>query len=274
MKTSDKTRKINGLILPFLMLVGVLTSCTETIEFTFDTAEPQIVVEAFVPESQYAEVVLSKTVNFNTAKNDNKVSNALVVLEDGSGLCETLYEVAPGRYRSKEIKGVPGSSYKLTVLTDNNITVIKSEDRMPKPVFMHTLRVRESILPDVDCLIMPEWEVIVEYTDPEDETNYYRFVEYINGKAIGSYVENDKFNNGKKNKSFLTSVDRNLKSGDTLTVEMQSISKAVYDYFFGFSAVNSIVQGSNNTNPISNISGANLGYFSAHTVHRRSVVIE
>jgi hypothetical protein len=134
--------------------------------------------------------------------------------------------------------------------------------------------VRESIIPEVEGVKMPDWEVIVEYTDPEDEVNYYRFVEYVNGKVTISYVENDKFNNGKDNKSFLTCVDRKLSKGDTLTVEMQSISKAVYDYFYAFSTMNDLVQGTNTTNPISNISGANLGYFSAHTVHRRSVVVE
>lgn len=273
MKTSQKLNSVSGLFIPFLMLATVLTSCTETIDFEFAVADPQLVVEAFVPESQYAEVILSRTVNFND-NNKNTVSNALVVLEDGFGSSETLQEVSPGRYRSSKIKGVPGSSYALSVQTEGNINFIKSEDRMPKPVFIKRLRVRESILPKVEGMKTPDWEVIIEYIDPEDETNYYRFVEYVNGKVIASYVENDKFNNGKENKSFLTCVDRNLSKGDTLTVEMQSISKAVYDYFYGFSTVNNLVQGTNTTNPISNISGANLGYFSAHTVHRRSVVVE
>lgn len=273
MKTSKKSNSVNGLLIPFMMLATVLTSCTETIEFEFAAATPQLVVEAIVPESQYAEVILSKTVNMND-NNKNLVSNALVVLEDGFGSSEVLQEVSPGRYRSNKIKGIPGSSYALSVQTEGNVSFIKSQDRMPKPVFINRLRVRESIIPQVDGMKSPDWEVIIEYTDPEDEVNYYRFVEYVNGKVIASYVENDRFNNGKDNKSFLTCIDRKLSKGDTLTVEMQSISKAVYDYFYGFSTVNNLVQGTGTTNPISNISGANLGYFSAHTVHRRSVVVE
>ena len=129
-------------------------------------------------------------------------------------------------------------------------------------------------MPEVEGVKMPEWEVIVEYNDPADEVNYYRFIEYVNGEVVASYVENDRLNNGKENKSFLTNVDLKLNKGDTLTIEMQSISKAVFEYFYGFSTLNNITQGSNTTNPVSNISGANLGYFSAHTVHRRSVVVE
>src|SRR5690606_37907471 len=125
--------------------------------------------------------------------NKDLVSNALVVLQDGFGTSETLQEVSPGHYRSNKIKGVPGSSYSLSVQTEGNVSFIKSEDRMPKPVFINRLRVRESIIPEVEGVKMPDWEVIVEYTDPEDEVNYYRFVEYVNGKATISYVENDKF---------------------------------------------------------------------------------
>lgn len=274
MKTSTKNRQINGLLIPFLMLATILTSCTESIEFEFDSAAPQLVVEAMVPESQFAEVILSKTIDFNTENNNNTVSQATVMLEDESGNSEILQEVSPGHYRSTKIKGIPGSSYSLSVQTKENLSQVKSVDRMPKPVFIKRLRVRESIMPEVEGVKMPEWEVIVEYNDPADEVNYYRFIEYVNGEVVASYVENDRLNNGKENKSFLTNVDLKLNKGDTLTIEMQSISKAVFEYFYGFSTLNNITQGSNTTNPVSNISGANLGYFSAHTVHRRSVVIE
>ncbi|MDD4489806.1 MAG: DUF4249 domain-containing protein [Paludibacter sp.] len=273
MKTSKRFNSLNGLFIPFMMLASILTSCTEIIDFELADADPQLVVEASIPESQYAEVTLSKTINFND-KEKELVSNAMILLEDGFGTSEILQEISPGRYRSTKIKGVPGYSYALSVQADGDIQSIKSEDVMPKPVFIKRLRVRESIIPEIEGVEMPDWEVIVEYSDPEDEVNYYRFVEYVNGKVIASYVENDKLNNGKENKSFLTNVERKLVKGDTLTVEMQSISKAVYKYFYGFSTINTIVQGTNTTNPISNISGANLGYFSAHTVHRRSVVID
>lgn len=273
MKTIIINKKL-GTIIPILMFLFSVTSCTEVISFNFNEVDSQLVIEAFVPESQNAEVIITKTMSFNTNNQPNQVTGALVILEDGNGLQETLYEFAPGRYRSSNIKGVPGMSYKLTVETDNHYREIKSVDVMPTPVSMSRLRVRESNMPDVDGLPIPAWEVIVEYEDPEDETNYYRFVEYINSNPVASYVENDKFNNGMKNKSFLTSASRVLVPGDTLTVEMQVISKAVYDYFFGFSLLNTLPQGSNVVNPVTNISGVKLGYFSAHTVNRRSIVIK
>jgi len=257
-----------------MILTSTIFSCTEPIEFSFEPSTPQLVVEAKIAELQYAEVQLTKTANINASASDNFVRNALIIIEDNMGNSETLTEVSPGRYLSSNIKGKTGVNYKLSIFTDGHTQVLKSEDIMPKPVNISRLRARKSILPGSDCLSLPEWEVIVEYDDPANEVNYYRFVEYINGKVNSSYVENDKLNNGKSNKSFLTCADRNLNPGDTLTIEMQSISKSVYEYFYGFSQLNKIMQGTSGTNPTSNVIGANLGYFSAYSVHVKSIIIE
>jgi hypothetical protein len=57
-----------------------------------------------------------------------------------------------------------------------------------------------------------------------------------------------------------------------VNIEMQCIDKNVYDYFF---AIASVIQGQSATpaNPVNNISGGALGYFSACTVGRTSVII-
>lgn len=273
MKTKITNKSILRYI-PFLASLIFISSCTEVIEFELNDTAPQLVVEATVPESEYAEVVLSTTVSVNDNNESSKVTGAMVILEDENGNSETLQEVTPGRYRSTLIKGEPKANYRLRIETEDQVKEIVSEDRMPDPVPISRLRVRESNMPDVNGLPVPEWEVIVEYNDPVDERNYYRFVEYVNGKVTAHYVENDNFNNGTKSKSFLTSCDRKLVPGDTVTVEMQSISKAVYDYFYGFSLLNSITQGSSVVNPVTNVSGVKLGYFSAHTVNRKSIVVK
>ncbi|GAB1415833.1 hypothetical protein MASR2M117_12390 [Paludibacter sp.] len=263
-----------GMYLAAIILSSFITSCTEPIEFSFESSTPQLVVEAKIAELQFAEVHLSKTANINRSQTDNCVRNALIIIEDNMGNSETLTEIEPGRYLSSNIRGKAGVNYKLSIMTDDQPHVLKSEDIMPKPVNIKRLRARKSDLPGSDLMPLPEWEVVVEYDDPADEVNYYRFVEYINGVVNSSYVESDKLNNGKSNKSFLTCSNRSLKSGDTLTVEMQSISKSVYEYFYGFSIMSRVIQGTSGTNPTSNVTGANLGYFSAYSVHRKTIIIE
>lgn len=273
MKTKTSKQNI-GKTITFLISLLVMYSCTEVIEFDLKDVTPQLVVEASVPESGYAEVVLTTTVNVNSKNESNHVTGAIVVLEDETGHNEILEEVSLGHYQSKLIIGVPNASYKLRIAVDQQVKEISSEDTMPLPIKISRLRVRESNMPDVNGLPVPAWEVIVDYNDPINEKNYYRFVEYINGKISAHYVETDIPNNGVKNKSFLTSCTRMLVPGDTLTVEMQSISKAVYDYFYGFSLLNKITQGTTVVNPVTNVSGVKLGYFSAHTVSRKSIVVQ
>ena len=228
-----------------------------------------------IPESGYAEVKISKSVYFNTSNEFPAVTGAVVIFQNDSGLIETLTEYKPGYYRSSVIKGVPETTYRLTIETAGK--VFQSEDRMPKPVRMESVKVRKFIFPvegmTDDLLSSPLMEVVVDFTDPLEDENYYRIIEYKNGKSAKSHLSDDKFNNGKPVRSFLLSLNRTLISGDSLTIEMQSISKPVYNYLFGFSDMNNIPQGTTPSNPLSNITGVKLGYFSAHTVHRVILVI-
>ncbi|MBW7892063.1 MAG: DUF4249 family protein, partial [Chitinophagaceae bacterium] len=69
--------------------------------------------------------------------------------------------------------------------------------------------------------------------------------------------------------------EKNIKSGDLVKVEMQSISSTVYDYWY------SLIQGASGNsssaspaNPISNIEGGALGYFSAHQIQSVSGMVQ
>ncbi len=65
-----------------------------------------------------------------------------------------------------------------------------------------------------------------------------------------------------------------VRSKDTVMVEMRCIDKAVYDYFYSLDQISS-TNGNSATpaNPVSNILGGALGYFSAHTVRKVAAVI-
>ena len=67
--------------------------------------------------------------------------------------------------------------------------------------------------------------------------------------------------------------DADLKPGDVFIVEMQCIDKAVYEYFESMGNVNMGGNASSPANPYTNLKGATLGYFSAHTVERRYITI-
>lgn len=258
-----------------LLVSVVLLSCTESITVKLDGVEPKIVVEASLPESAYASVKLTKTVDFNVLNEFPGVSGAVVKLKDANGFTEMLTETSPGHYVSSVIKGIPGLKYELFI--ENDEMLIYSEDLMPKPVKINSVRVRELEVtngPILDNIVdSPRIEVIVNYTDPIDEVNFYRFIEYVNGEQVNYFLSDDRFNNGKTVKYFLLDFKRTMNTGDTLVIEMQSLSKPVYNYLYGFSILNTLPQGTTPSNPVTNIIGAELGYFSAYTLHRDTVII-
>lgn len=261
--------------LPATIVALLLTSCTETISLKLEGVSPEIVVEASIPEGNFASVRLTKTTDFNQPNEFSKITDAVVTLKEVNGAYEVLSEVDPGHYVSSVIKGRPGLKYQLTIMTEDKI--IFSEDVMPKPVTIKSIRVRELEVPDGpiigNIIDSPRVEIVINYTDPQDEVNFYRFVEYVNGNQQGYFLTDDRFNNGRSVRFFMLDFKRVLKTGDTLVVEMQSITKPVYNYLYGFSLLNTLPQGTTPANPVSNINGAELGYFSAFSLHRDTLII-
>ena len=90
---------------------------------------------------------------------------------------------------------------------------------------------------------------------------------------MGSTVFDDKLANGESNSDPLLSFDRNYITGDTLLIEMQCIDKNVYVYYRSFGNLSEGPGGSTPANPYTNIEGTELGYFSAHTIGRKQIVI-
>jgi hypothetical protein len=66
-----------------------------------------------------------------------------------------------------------------------------------------------------------------------------------------------------------------LVPGDSVRIEFQTINLAIYRYWFSIrSAANEIENNSAPANPISNINGGALGYFSTHTKQVKSFVVQ
>ncbi|HKZ66576.1 MAG TPA: hypothetical protein VJ111_09490, partial [Chitinophagaceae bacterium] len=68
--------------------------------------------------------------------------------------------------------------------------------------------------------------------------------------------------------------DEDIKSGDTVKLDMLCIDPAVYKYWY---SVNQSATGNSQSaspaNPVSNISGGALGYFSAHTIQTKTLLV-
>ena len=123
--------------------------------------------------------------------------------------------------------------------------------------------------------------VTVIYKDPVGVPNYYRFIQYVNGRKEKSiFADNDEFTDGQKVKSQLEynndtdDAKRDIVSGDSVRIEMICTDAAVYKYWYSLNdGASGDSQSASPANPVTNISGSVMGYFSAQTVQGKTIKV-
>ena len=258
--------------LMYISIVFFLFSCNKVIELDLIDTEIKYVIEGIVTnEAGVCKVNLSQTKNFYDDNQFQQVSGAIVKIKD-NGVETSLIEVQPGLYETTRITGTPGHQYELSVLI--NSQTFTATSTMPQPVGMDTLYVSPGPFGEYKF-------ATIGYTDPAGTNNGYRFVQYVNGvKEPTIFPENDEFTDGQ---FVILQLDvsadekddpRNIKTGDKVTIEMQCLDDPSYEFWYTLRSGGG--DGDGNTaapaNPSTNIQGGALGYFSAHTVTRQSVV--
>lgn len=255
-------------------LVGVafLCSCKKVINVDLNSALPRIVIEANISNQEGSYIVkVSKSINFDQPNTFPKVTGARVVLADDAGQMETLTESKPGEYATLYLAGIPGRKYTLTVTTGGQTYM--STSFLPPPVRISKLT--------VDIGFDRDKRVNVIYPDPPGIKNYYRCIEIVNGFELSDIsVEDDQFKDG----AVITQTISNdiskykIKSGDRVTVYLQSIDKGAYEYFRTLS--NIMLQDGGGgpppttpSNPLSSFTNNALGYFNTYSVTQQSIVI-
>jgi len=247
-------------------------SCQKVIDLKLDDAEPKYVVEGVITnEPAVCKVNLTQSKPFYENNQFPGVSGAIVVIKDND-VEFSLPETQAGVYETNLINGVPGHVYQLSVAINGNL--FTASCKMPLPVPLDTVYISNGPFREFKF-------ATVGYQDPAGLSNSYRFVQYLNGiKDPAIFWQNDEFTDGQ---TVLTQLDtgidkkddpRNIKSGDTVTIEMLGIDEAVYKYWYSLH-FNGGDGGNIATpaNPVTNISGGALGYFSAQTVDRKSIIV-
>jgi hypothetical protein len=249
-----------------------LQACKKVIDLQLKNNEPRYVIEGIITnEPGSAKVFLTLSRNFNDSSAFQTVSGALVTVSD-NGTLFTLTESAPGVYSSGSLHGTPGHVYRLTVsVNGQNFT---AESTMPQPVILDSLEIARGPFGQFKF-------PVVTYTDPPGVNNGYRFIQYVNNrKDPAIFWRDDEFEDGQTITLRLDSgVDReddprNIRTGDLVTIELLTLDEPILKYWYTIRAGGATGQGNIITpaNPVTNLQGNALGYFSAHTVSRKSVI--
>jgi hypothetical protein len=255
----------------------ILASCTQVIDISTNAPTPQLVVESSIALNEYAKVMLTKSITLSESNNFKKVTNAVVKMTDNSGNTEMLTEISNGIYVSKTMKGEVGKTYSLRIESEGKTVTALS--KIPPIIPIDSFTVINSIFPGGGPprgnQPAPFYEVNIKYTDPADQQNFYRIITYYNGEIQSrNNIFDDRFNNGKQTEANLIIFKDSAKMGDTISIEMLCIDKPVFNYFQSMGSAGGPRGSSSPANPYTNLNGAILGYFSAHTVERREWVLK
>lgn len=198
------------------------------------------------------------------------VSQASVQVRDDAGNNETLRETQPGIYRTTALKGVEGRTYYLDIMLGNNHFTATST--MPRRVPLDSLYIEE--IYNFSKMVKA---VVPVFMDPQGQGNCYRANEYINGNLDKTlYYQNDDFTDGRQSTWALLrpDPDSTLHLNDQVAVEMQCIDYPMYKYWYSMDQSSMGNTSNLAANPVTNIQGGVLGYFSAHTSQTRSIIVK
>ncbi len=264
----------------YAILFLCVSSCTKVINVNFKEADKQLVIEGIVPyadssvrglEPTLPEVKISYTQNFEDSTRFVGVSGATVSIQVNGGNTYPLFEGGTGFYEPHTglLTGNPGSTYLLTV-TLNGKTYTSTSTMPSQIVPLDSIWAEEfSFGGKTGITIYPS------YKDPPGLGNNYRLVEYKYGVQVKHVFEqNDEFSDGLTITRPLINPDSDLSHGDAVRVDLQCIDVNVYKYWFSLDqSATGENQSATPANPVSNIEGGALGYFSAYSVTSRTITI-
>lgn len=244
-------------------------SCEKEIDVELRSVPPRIVIEGIVKQDQLAKVKVSQTVDFSDNNGYPFLKNAVVKIWDNTGDSEILIQDETGWYTAKEIKGIIGRTYNMSVLyEDKEYTAVS---KMPPLVKLDSLTMYK--VPIMDYAVP-----MIHFQDPKGKENeYYRCEVFINGSQLpdmNELVLKTDLIDGSPVHQFLPVFTHDndndpIKQGDDILIEFQCLDKGAYTFFYTLGDIEESL-----TNPTSNILGGALGYFMACTVDRMSIKAE
>lgn len=252
------------------LLLFSICGCKKVIDVHLKNSDTQIVITGDVDNRPGPyELKITKSVDFNSDNIFPPVSGAVVKIT-GNGVTDSLTETSPGVYSTHSLQGKAGKTYSMYVsIAGKEYTATST---MPHPVHLDSIDFRSG---REDALY-----AVANFQDPKGIPNYYQFIEYANGEKFrngrGISVFDDRLSDGRYINRLLYNDSSDIKSGIILTVQMNCVDKDVYNYLSELLQVSGGGDGFASptpANPTSNIVGGALGYFSAHTISSRSVVI-
>ncbi|MGJ7033156.1 DUF4249 domain-containing protein [Niabella hirudinis] len=256
-----------------LFLLMAATGCQKVINVSIDGVGKKYVIEGTVSDTENAySVIVSQTLDVLDHNLFKGVDDAVVTITEEGRTPVVLQHKGNGLYRANA-SGKPGKTYDLHVRIDSGVFTARST--MPQKVAFDSLYITSRQLVGRQQLI-----ATAAFKDPPGMGNAYRFIQLVDGEKENTiFVTNDKLINGRnvvyELLMFSGDSTSDLKRGDNLRVEMQCINTDTYNFWYSLSqSALGQSQSASPGNPVSNIRGGALGYFSANTFAKKELLIQ
>lgn len=259
----------------FALLAVLFSSCEEVETIELKSADEKFVIEANLSNQLgSATVSVAKTKNTDAPGSFNGTSGAIVTITDQTGKVSRLTESSiNGVYTNPYLQGASETTYTLKIEIDGQ--TFSATSKIPTKTKLEAVTQVE--VPGLDG---KRKVTSVKFTDPIGKGNAYRFIEYRNGvynKVIS--VVNDELFDGNSTlqvlrpKSFTEDTKYNV--GDKIKVEFLNIDAGVFKYWFSSDkGIQSLGENTTPINPVSNIKGGAIGYFSAHNIQSMEYTVK
>ena len=220
-----------------LLIVLILTSCTDVIEVPLQSAPARLVIEASIDwekgttGNQQSINLSTSTPYFESTSNTAVTGASVTVTNDTNGSEFIFTDQNTGAYTTSTFIPVLGQSYTLTIIY-NGETYSAKETLNAVPEITEIYQSLEDGFAD-DIL-----EVHVTFIDPPEEENNYLFKFQKNGDLLPELeVGHDEFVNGNEidwwyeiEEDDETDKIEEFVAGDVVSIEMYAISTSYKNY--------------------------------------------
>ena len=255
----------------FYLFTFLPFSCEKEIDIDYHQVAQLYVAEGLVTQDKsvnrtntptFVRLTTTQDMTDNVSNNHNLTGATIVLSEDGYVL-DTLRYWRNGYYIS-DCQGYEGSQYTIDIEIDGH-HFQSSSVMQAEPQFSSFRFVWKDVL--TERMLFADLKI----DDIKGQNNYYFMHIYRNNIGYRWAVMDDSHNpGGELQQLFSCTTERNLdksdddglKDGDKIHVEIRSIDRRTYDYFYSMQ-----VMQNSGTNPVQNFSGGCLGYFSACNIY-------
>jgi hypothetical protein len=271
----------------FLVFTMLFSACTEPYDTELESSFVRLVVQGSInTELKAHRVSLTKSGDYFSNTASPKVTGASVSISDGKNIFN-LQEVSDGLYETDTIAGEVGKTYTLTINTDGETYEASCYLNYCPPIDSINFGFYDLSAYDI---IDSSAYVLLNALEPNTPDNYYMWNVYRNNILETDtmnevYFADDEFING----AYMYDVEvgwvRKVEIGDTITLEILSITEEYYNYIYQVLSVtdwNMGPFGGPPANPNGNVFEVNdndnnnddpVGFFLAYSNYRITKII-